>query len=91
MKSDDGFQQSCLVLAHAEAAESADALEDADPAHLWMWELRDLRALPKTVRTEATARKKRLKQVYMSMCMCMCMCMRMPIAQKFWVYHENPE
>ena len=47
----------------AGGSQAADALEDANPAYLWLWELRDLRELPKKLRKEATAQKKRLKQV----------------------------
>lgn len=45
------------------ANEVADPLEDEDVKHMWSWELRDVKVLPKAQRQQAQALKKSLLKV----------------------------
>ena len=47
----------------AGSPDSLDASEDTSSTALWRWELRDTKVLPKGLREEAVAMKKRMQRV----------------------------
>ena len=52
-----------MLACPAGSADSLDASEDMSSAALWRWELRDTKILPKGLREEAVAMKKRMQRV----------------------------
>lgn len=50
------------------ANEVIDPLEDEDVKHVWSWELRDVKVLPKARRQQAQALKKSLLKVHLLLC-----------------------
>lgn len=51
------------VCAGAGGSALVDALEDSTVSHLWQWEVRDTKVLPKEFRAAAVALKKRAAKV----------------------------
>lgn len=56
------------------ANEVADPLEDEDVQHMWRWELRDVKVLPKAQRQGAQALKKSLLKVMSQQCCTSAVC-----------------
>ena len=50
------------------ANQVVDPMEDDDIKHVWSWELRDVKVLPKAQRQQAQALKKSLLKVHLLLC-----------------------
>ena len=62
------YKESSSIIDCTGANEGIDPLEDEDVKHLWSWELRDVKVLPKAQRQQAQALKKSLLKVPFLLC-----------------------
>lgn len=60
----------------------SDPLEDTNESHIWRWELRDVKVLPKVLRGQAQGIKKALHEVS-------CFCMRCREGLRFSMQHVD--